>query len=79
MGLSEQERQILEQMEKEFRLEDPQLASTLSIKTGGNTLPTVPRLSPKRLAWGLTLAVVGLILPIVGITIGGTPATADSP
>lgn len=72
MGLSEKERQILEQMEKEFRLEDPQLASTLSIKNSQTERHTVVKISPRRLAVGLTLAVLGLILPIVGISIGGT-------
>ncbi|MCS4484251.1 DUF3040 domain-containing protein [Gleimia sp. 6138-11-ORH1] len=71
MSLSEQERQILEQMEKEFRQEDPALVATLGLSKDSAETSQPGRLSPRNLAVGATLAVLGLILPIIGITLGG--------
>ncbi|EEH64023.1 hypothetical protein HMPREF0044_1042 [Gleimia coleocanis DSM 15436] len=76
MGLSEQERKILEQMEQEFRQDDPELASTLGLNTkplAGK--PQLRKFSAANIAIGLILLSVGLVLPIIGISIGGTVAT----
>ncbi|MDO5060626.1 MAG: DUF3040 domain-containing protein [Actinomycetaceae bacterium] len=71
MGLSEQERQILEQMEREFRQEDPALAATLGLSKRPVEKAPVRRLSARNLALGITLALVGLIMPLIGVSIGG--------
>ncbi|MDO5048961.1 MAG: DUF3040 domain-containing protein [Actinomycetaceae bacterium] len=72
MALSEQERQILEQMERELRKEDPDLASTMSTQVQRPQRVGRKSYSPRRVATGIVIAVIGLILPLVGITIGIT-------
>ena len=72
MALSEQERQILEQMERELRREDPDLASTLSAQAQTVQRPGRKGYSPRRVATGIVIALVGLILPLVGISVGIT-------
>ncbi|MDO5728901.1 MAG: DUF3040 domain-containing protein [Actinomycetaceae bacterium] len=69
MALSEQDRQILEQLERELRREDPHLASTLSSQ---HRTPVRGKksYSPRRVGLGVALALAGLVLPIVGISIG---------
>lgn len=70
MALSEQERQILDQMERELRIQDPDLASTMSIESSRPERPARKGYSPRRVAAGIVIAVVGLILPLVAISIG---------
>nr|MDK8533720.1 DUF3040 domain-containing protein [Gleimia europaea] len=72
MALSDQERQILEQMERELRIQDPDLASTMSSQSAPKAIRVRKTYSPRRVATGIVLAVVGLILPLVGISIGPT-------
>ncbi|WIK64966.1 DUF3040 domain-containing protein [Gleimia hominis] len=67
MALSEQERAILEQMERELRRDDPRLASTMSRQRTNRTGRTY---SPRRVGGGVALLLVGLALPIIGLTIG---------
>ena len=67
VALSEQERAILEQMERELRRDDPRLASTMSRQRTNRTGRTY---SPRRVGGGVALLLVGLALPIIGLTIG---------
>lgn len=69
MALSEQDRQILEQLERELRREDPHLASTLSSQ---RRAPASGKksYSPRRVGAGVALALAGLVFPIVGISSG---------
>lgn len=71
MALSEQERQILEQMERELRREDPELASAMSDRPEPFR-PSRKTYSPRRVATGIVVAVIGLAFPLIGITIGIT-------
>ncbi|MDO5034657.1 MAG: DUF3040 domain-containing protein [Actinomycetaceae bacterium] len=72
MALSEQERQILEQMERELRIQDPELASTMSAQPVRTPRTNRKAYSPRRVATGIVIAVVGLIFPLVGISSGIT-------
>ncbi|EPD30575.1 DUF3040 domain-containing protein [Gleimia europaea] len=72
MALSDQERQILEQMERELRIQDPDLASTMSSQPAPKAIREHKSYSPRRVATGIVIAVVGLILPLVGISVGPT-------
>ncbi|MDO5719127.1 MAG: DUF3040 domain-containing protein [Actinomycetaceae bacterium] len=67
MALSEQDRQILEQLELQLREDDPALASTLSSQQASKT-STKKTYAPRRVALGISLAVVGLLIPIIGIS-----------
>lgn len=67
MALSEQDRQILEQLELQLREDDPALASTLSSQRSSQK-QAKKSYSPRRVALGLVLAVLGLIIPIIGIS-----------
>lgn len=67
MALSEQDRQILEQLELQLREDDPALASTLSSQRSSKK-QAKKTYAPRRVALGLVLAVLGLIIPIIGIS-----------
>ncbi len=72
MALSDYEKQVLEQMEAELQKADPGLASTMS---EGPDLASVPpagrgRVSPRRIAIGSVLAVVGLGVVLGGVAVG---------
>lgn len=73
MALSEYEKQVLADMERHLRQQDPDLADTMAA-----SLPQTPAedepvsaspLSPRRIALGSILAAVGLAVVLVGVTI----------
>lgn len=66
MALSEHERQILEQMEAEFRTSDPDFADSLRGRT--RTKP-IPRVSPRIWAAMVCLLLLGLVLLVVGVSL----------
>ncbi len=67
MALSDYEKQVLEQMEEEFRRADPAFASQMESPIEDHT-PL--RLSPRRIAAGALLAVVGLIVLVAAVSLG---------
>lgn len=67
MALSEYEKKVLEQMEAEFRRADPELASEMSRPV--EDAPSGP-LSPRRIAIGTVVAVVGLGVLIGAVSLG---------
>lgn len=74
MALSEHEKEVLQQMEDDLRRADPDLASTLSASSQKS--PSTPsgggRLDPRRVAAGSALAVCGLGVVLVGVTVGSS-------
>lgn len=69
MALSEYEKQVLEQMEAEFRREDPELVSEMTKSLADDEAPK-GTLSPRRIALGLCMAAAGLILLVVAVSLG---------
>ncbi|MBJ2328983.1 DUF3040 domain-containing protein [Schaalia cardiffensis] len=67
MALSDYEKQVLEQMEEEFRRADPAFASQMESPIEDHA-PL--RLSPRRIAAGALLAVVGLIVLVAAVSLG---------
>lgn len=68
MALSEYEKQVLEQMEAEFRRADPQLVSDMAKAAA----PKAPKasLAPRRIAMGLVIALAGLLVLIGAVSLG---------
>ena len=72
MALTEYEKKILEQMEASLREEDPALASQMSAPVSDeleSEVPAAPR-GPRRIALGLTGAVLGMIVLVVAVFLG---------
>lgn len=67
MALSDYEKEVLAQMERGLKEEDPQLAHTLTSSLPvDDSEPT--RLSPRRIALGSIVAVVGLAVVVGGVS-----------
>lgn len=68
MALSDYEKQVLEQMEAEFRRADPELASEMAKSVD----PDAPSgsLSPRRIALGAVIAVAGLAVLVGAVSLG---------
>ena len=72
MALTEYEKKILEQMEASLREEDPALASQMSAPVSEEPEPKAaegPR-APRRIALGLTGAVLGMIVLVAAVSLG---------
>ena len=72
MALTEYEKKILEQMEASLREEDPALASQMSAPVSDereSEAPAAPR-GPRRIALGLTGAVLGMIVLVAAVSLG---------
>mgnify|MGYP000843621592 FL=1 len=72
MALTEYEKKILEQMEASLREEDPALASQMSAPASDEPeveAPAGPR-GPRRIALGLTGAVLGMIVLVAAVSLG---------
>ena len=72
MALTEYEKKILEQMEASLREEDPALASQMSAPVSDeleSEAPAAPR-GPRRIALGLTGAVLGLSVLVAAVSLG---------
>lgn len=73
MALSEYEKQVLAEMEKELRKQDPALADTMATslpkeEPAPEALPAKPPLSPRRIAIGSILVALGLATVLAGVT-----------
>ena len=66
MALTEYEKKILEQMEASLREEDPALASQMSAPVSEEPESKAPR----RIALGLTGAVLGMIVLVAAVSLG---------
>ena len=71
MALTEYEKKILEQMEASLREEDPALASQMSAPAAEEEAEPArgPR-APRRIALGLTGAVLGMVVLVVAVSLG---------
>ena len=72
MALTEYEKKILEQMEASLREEDPALASQMSAPVSEEPESKAaegPR-APRRIALGLTGAVLGMIVLVAAVSLG---------
>ena len=72
MALTEYEKKVLEQMEESLREEDPALASQMYEPVSEESdaeVPTGPR-GPRRIALGLTGAVLGMVVLVVAVSLG---------
>ena len=72
MARTEYEKRILEQMEASLREEDPALASQMSAPVSDDReseAPAAPR-GPRRIALGLTGAVLGMIVLVAAVSLG---------
>ena len=77
MALTEYEKKILEQMEASLREEDPALASQMSAPASDepeSEAPAAPR-GPRRIALGLTGAVLGMIVLVAAVSLGYSVAS----
>ena len=77
MALTEYEKRILEQMEASLREEDPALASQMSAPVSDeleSEVPAAPR-GPRRIALGLTGAVLGMIVLVAAVSLGYSVAS----
>lgn len=63
MPLSDYEKQVLAQMEAQLASDDPALATRL----GSSHATTQPR----KIAWGVVLAIVGITALVTGVALGG--------
>ena len=70
MALSEYEKQVLAQMEEEFRQGDPDLVSQMTADAPAQADPVKRRVTPARIASGLTLVVVGLVALVGAVSLG---------
>ncbi|MDO5025570.1 MAG: DUF3040 domain-containing protein [Trueperella sp.] len=64
MGLSDYEKQMLQQLEEQLTGEDPKLATALAPEDGEHTRTAF---SPRHLVIGLIVAVLGLAVAVVGV------------
>ena len=71
MALTEYEKKILEQMEASLREEDPALASQMSAPAAEEEEEPArgPR-APRRIALGLTGAVLGMVVLVAAVSLG---------
>lgn len=65
MALSDHEQQLLDQLEKQLRSEDPSFAQNIS-RPAEDAAPAV-RLSPRRLVIGIVVLVIGLAAAVASI------------
>ena len=71
MALTEYEKKILEQMEASLREEDPALASQMSAPAvEEETEPARGLRAPRRIALGLTGAVLGMVVLVAAVSLG---------
>ena len=71
MALTEYEKKILEQMEASLREEDPALASQMSAPaTEEEDEPARGPRAPRRIALGLTGAVLGMVVLVAAVSLG---------
>ena len=71
MALTEYEKKILEQMEASLREEDPALASQMSAPAAEEeTEPARGPRAPRRIALGLTGAVLGMVVLVAAVSLG---------
>lgn len=72
MALTEYEKKVLEQMEESLREEDPALATQMSAPVSEETDSEVPAgpCGPRRIALGLTGAVLGMVVLVVAVSLG---------
>ena len=71
MALTEYEKKILEQMEASLREEDPALASQMSTPAAEEEdEPARGPRAPRRIALGLTGAVLGMVVLVVAVSLG---------
>lgn len=71
MALTEYEKKILEQMEASLREEDPALASQMSVPAAEEeTEPARGPRAPRRIALGLTGAVLGMVVLVAAVSLG---------
>ncbi len=71
MALTEYEKKILEQMEASLREEDPALASQMSAPAAEEEdEPARGPRAPRRIALGLTGAVLGMVVLVVAVSLG---------
>lgn len=72
MALSDYEKQVIAEMEKQLKKADPSLASVMTSSLPEEETKTSQpgQLSPRRIAIGAILAVVGLAVVILGVTLG---------
>ncbi len=71
MALTEYEKKILEQMEASLREEDPALASQMSAPAAEEEdEPTRGPRAPRRIALGLTGAVLGMVVLVAAVSLG---------
>ena len=71
MALTEYEKKILEQMEASLREEDPALASQMSAPAADEEdEPARGPRAPRRIALGLTGAVLGMVVLVAAVSLG---------
>ena len=71
MALTEYEKKILEQMEASLREEDPALASQMSAPAAEEDgEPARGPRAPRRIALGLTGAVLGMVVLVAAVSLG---------
>jgi len=71
MALTEYEKKILEQMEASLREEDPALASQMSAPAAEEEdEPAHGPRAPRRIALGLTGAVLGMVVLVAAVSLG---------
>jgi len=71
MALTEYEKKILEQMEASLREEDPALASQMSAPAAEKEdEPARGPRAPRRIALGLTGAVLGMVVLVAAVSLG---------
>ena len=71
MALTEYEKKILEQMEASLREEDPALASQMSApEAEEEDEPARGPRAPRRIALGLTGAVLGMVVLVAAVSLG---------
>ena len=71
MALTEYEKKILEQMEASLREEDPALASQMSAPAAEEeSVPARGPRAPRRIALGLTGAVLGMVVLVAAVSLG---------
>ena len=71
MALTEYEKKILEQMEASLREEDPALASQMSAPAAEEQdEPARGPRAPRRIALGLTGAVLGMVVLVAAVSLG---------
>ncbi len=74
MALSERDEQMLLEMERQFSVEDPELAETMSQPRAASL-----RLSPRRVGTGVALVLTGLASLVAGVSVRVTRALSHAP